>query len=163
MGGFWKKSLNGGVTPLAPPPLWETLHEQLMWTIYNSKNAVPYSFQKAFRNKVISYFLWYIKDVVTMEILFENVFKLLLWSWSLTYSEFFRHHGWCPAEIFSKFVPPDALKMHSLALFQITFKLTFTKKSFLWMILKMIHVLINKICMAITSGKLWIDLSLCSK
>lgn len=42
------------------------------------------------------------------------------------------HHGWCWVVKFSKFEPPDALKIHSVALYVLRFHLTFSKLLLSW-------------------------------
>ena len=89
------------------------------------------------------------------------------------YPEFFWaeqrcHHGWYQPEQLSKFVLPDTLKMHSLALSFLTllcktfsklFKLAFQKILFRWWFLKNSHIK-YKICMNTGLWELWSSLSL---
>ena len=71
------------------------------------------------------------------------------------------HHGWRRAEKFSKFVPPDTLKMHSLAHSVLRFickrfskilKLTLQKTIFRGWFIK-IHIFKQNVCMAMS---LWL-------
>ena len=68
-------------------------------------------------------------------------------------------HSWCRVE---KFVPSDALKIHSLTLYIVRFLSTLFSKLFFLLTddFQRIHIFINKICMAINLWELWSALTL---